>query len=381
MINILNNRRIKTFFSVMIFLFASVSLFAVDEYISKIYKQLDKIFQEKSENALNNVLSDNNQDKNYYLIENYTEKKIRRLIVNNDYDFAMTAIIIVIENNLDNEQAVEMYSIISEAYEVQKAYETEQEQKRQLELARIEMEKEKQRVNVDKKYVSTSKTDTGKSVYISGKETKLSSYSWKAMLGFLDLAWLMESTSGLNNLAYGVSLSGRYEYTFPNDVIFGGEIFADGHFLSFTQEKESIIPVFGEVEGFLKFSTTEISKNLFFRLGFGGIYTGKDSKAVNTVSIADTLLTPIVGVNFQKIKLPFANLDIGADWYAGHLFAQSNLNFAMGVNMNLEFAFASMDEVALNLNIGLRDKIFVKQGGFENRASLIFAVGVENVVK
>ncbi|MDY5917143.1 MAG: hypothetical protein SPJ55_01860 [Treponema sp.] len=381
MINILNNRRIKTFFSVMIFLFASVSLFAVDEYISKIYKQLDKIFQEKSENALNNVLSDNNQDKNYYLIENYTEKKIRRLIVNNDYDFAMTAIIIVIENNLDNEQAVEMYSIISEAYEVQKAYETEQEQKRQLELARIEMEKEKQRVNVDKKYVSTSKTDTGKSVYISGKETKLSSYSWKAMLGFLDLAWLMESTSGLNNLAYGVSLSGRYEYTFPNDVIFGGEIFADGHFLSFTQEKESIIPVFGEVEGLLKFSTAEISKNLFFRLGFGGIYTGKDSKAVNTVSIADTLLTPIVGVNFQKIKLPFANLDIGADWYAGHLFAQSNLNFAMGVNMNLEFPFASMDEVALNLNIGLRDKIFVKQGGFENRASLIFAVGVENVVK
>lgn len=381
MINILNNRRIKTFFSVMIYLFASVSLFAVDEYISKIYKQLDKIFQEKSENALNNVLSDNNQDKNYYLIENYTEKKIRRLIVNNDYDFAMTAIIIVIENNLDNEQAVEMYSIISEAYEVQKAYETEQEQKRQLELARIEMEKEKQRVNVDKKYVSTSKTDTGKSVYISGKETKLSSYSWKAMLGFLDLAWLMESTSGLNNLAYGVSLSGRYEYTFPNDVIFGGEIFADGHFLSFTQEKESIIPVFGEVEGLLKFSTAEISKNLFFRLGFGGIYTGKDSKAVNTVSVADTLLTPIVGVNFQKIKLPFANLDIGADWYAGHLFAQSNLNFAMGVNMNLEFAFASMDEVALNLNIGLRDKIFVKQGGFENRASLIFAVGVENVVK
>ena len=380
MINIIN-RRIKTFFSVIIFLFASVSLFAVDEYISKIYKQLDKIFLEKSENALNNVLSDNNHDKNYYLIENYTEKKIRRLIVNNDYDFAMTAIIIVIENNLDNEQAVEMYSIISEAYEVQKKYEAEQEQKRQLELARIEMEKEKQRVNVDKKYVSTSKTDTGKSVYISGKETKLSSYSWKAILGIIDFAWLMESTSGLNNLQYGVSLSGRYEYTFPNDVIFGGDVFADGHFLSFTKEKENIIPVFGEIEGLLKFATGEISKNLFFRLGFGSIYTGKNSKAVNTVSVADSLFTPIIGVNLQKIKLPFANLDIGADWYAGHLFAQSDLSFAMGVNMNLEFAFASIEEVALNLNIGLRDKIFIKQTGFENRASLIFAVGVENVVK
>ena len=378
-VNNIFNRKIKTLLSVMFVLFVSVSLYAVDEYISKIYKQLDKIFLEKSENALNNVLSDNNQDKNYYLIENYTEKKIRRLIVNNDYDFAMTAIIIVIENNLDNEQAVEMYSIISEAYEVQKAYEAEQEQKRQLELARIEMEKEKQRASVDKQYVSTSKTNTGKSVYISGKETKLSSYSWKGCLGIIDFAWLMEGASGLNNLAYGISLSGRYEYTFPNDVIFGGDIFADGHFLSFSQEENSL-PLFGELEGLLKFATAELSKKLFFRLGLG-IYTGKDSKTVNTVTFADTLITPILGLTFQKISLPFANLDIGADWYAGHLFAQSNLNFAMGVNMNLEFAFASMDEVALNLNIGLRDKIFVKQGGFENRASLIFAVGVENVVK
>ncbi|MCI6185576.1 MAG: hypothetical protein MR739_00190 [Spirochaetia bacterium] len=379
-VNNIFNRRIKTLLSVMFVLFVSVSLYAVDEYISKIYKQLDKIFLEKSENALNNVLSDNNQDKNYYLIENYTEKKIRRLIVNNDYDFAMTAIIIVIENNLDNEQAVEMYSIISEAYEVQKAYEAEQEQKRQLELARIEMEKEKQRASVDKQYVSTSKTNTGKSVYISGKETKLSSYSWKGCLGIIDFAWLMEGASGLNNLAYGISLSGRYEYTFPNDVIFGGDIFADGHFLSFSQEEKNILPLFGELEGLLKFATAELSKKLFFRLGLG-IYTGKDSKTDNTVTFADTLITPILGLTFQKISLPFANLDIGADWYAGHLFAQSNLNFAMGVNMNLEFAFASMDEVALNLNIGLRDKIFVKQGGFENRASLIFAVGVENVVK
>ena len=377
-VNNIFNRRIKTLLSVMFVLFVSVSLYAVDEYISKIYKQLDKIFLEKSENALNNVLSDNNQDKNYYLIENYTEKKIRRLIVNNDYDFAMTAIIIVIENNLDNEQAVEMYSIISEAYEVQKAYEAEQEQKRQLELARIEMEKEKQRASVDKQYVSTSKTNTGKSVYISGKETKLSSYSWKGCLGIIDFAWLMEGASGLNNLAYGISLSGRYEYTFPNDVIFGGDIFADGHFLSFSQEES--LPLFGELEGLLKFATAELSKKLFFRLGLG-IYTGKDSKTDNTVTFADTLITPILGLTFQKISLPFANLDIGADWYAGHLFAQSNLNFAMGLNMNLEFAFARMDEVALNLNIGLRDKIFVKQGGFENRASLIFAVGVENVVK
>ena len=143
-VNNIFNRRIKTLLSVMFVLFVSVSLYAVDEYISKIYKQRDTIFLEKSENALNDVLSDNNQDENYCLIENYTEKKIRRLIVNNDYDFAMTAIIIVIENNLDNEQAVEMYSIISEAYEVQKNYEAEQEQKSYLEKFQNEMQEYEQ---------------------------------------------------------------------------------------------------------------------------------------------------------------------------------------------------------------------------------------------
>lgn len=377
-------KKIKTLIFGMIFLAVSHPLSAVDEYISKIYKQLDKIFYEKSENELNNVLSNNSQDRNYYLIENYTEKKIRRLIVNNDYDFAMTAIIIVIENNIDNEQAVEMYSLIAEAYEVQKNYELEQEQLRQRELARIEMEKEKQRVNVDKKYVSTSKTDTGKSVYISGKETKLSSYSWKANLGIVDLAWLIDTaapTAQLQNFQYGISLNGTYEYTFPNDIIFGADVFFDGHFLSFSSNENDVIPLFGEIEGAFKFASANLSKNLFGRIGFGSIYTGKNEKAANTVNVANTLLTPIIGIEMERISVGSANLDFGADWYAGHLFTQSKMPFAMGVNFNVSFPFTSMDEIALNLNIGIRDKIFIKDTGFENRASLIFAVGVENVVK
>lgn len=377
-------KKIKTLIFGMIFLAVSHPLFAVDEYISKIYKQLDKIFYEKSENELNNVLSNNSQDRNYYLIENYTEKKIRRLIVNNDYDFAMTAIIIVIENNIDNEQAVEMYSLIAEAYEVQKNYELEQEQLRQRELARIEMEKEKQRVNVDKKYVSTSKTDTGKSVYISGKETKLSSYSWKANLGIVDLAWLIDTaapTAQLQNFQYGISLDGTYEYTFPNDIIFGADVFFDGHFLSFSSNENDVIPLFGEIEGAFKFASANLSKNLFGRIGFGSIYTGKNEKAANTVNVANTLLTPIIGIEMERISVGSANLGFGADWYAGHLFTQSKMPFAMGVNFNVSFPFTSMDEIALNLNIGIRDKIFIKDTGFENRASLIFAVGVENVVK
>ena len=130
--------KIKKIILALAFSFLTTSVFAVEEYVSEIYKQIDKVFLAQSEPQLYDILDSNKNDKNYYLIENYAMKKIRRLIVKNDYDYAMTAIIVVIENNLENEAAVEMYSVISEAYEVQKQYEAELEYKRQLELARIE---------------------------------------------------------------------------------------------------------------------------------------------------------------------------------------------------------------------------------------------------
>ena len=49
--------------------------------------------------------------------------------------------------------------------------------------------------------------------------------------------------------------------------------------------------------------------------------------------------------------------------------------------MNIEVPFAELEKVKLNLNIGLRDKFFLKEDGLENRASVIMAIGVENVIR
>ena len=106
-------RRIKIISLAVLIVFFSSRLFALEEYVSAVYTQIDSCFSAKDDEKLNSVLSKNVNDKYYYLMENYTQKKIRRLIVNNEYDFAMAAILVVIENNLDNEEAVEMYSVIS----------------------------------------------------------------------------------------------------------------------------------------------------------------------------------------------------------------------------------------------------------------------------
>ena len=373
-------KKLKIVFFTVLFIFISNSLFAVEEYVSDLYRQLDTIFTTKSEDKLNSLLAKYSNDKYYYLIENYTQKKIRRLIVNNEYDFAMTATLAVIENNLDNEEAVEMYSVISDAYEIQRKHEQELEQKRQLEIARIEAEKEKQRGNVEKEYVAATKTEKG-AVYVSGKETKLTHSNWKISMGLVDALMLMDKASEITTFHYGISADYRYEYTLDNQSVIGADVFAGVQFMGFA-EQENLVPMLGDAEVDFKAAFPQVSKNLFFRFGFEALIAGKQDVefAPNTAGIVGNFYSPLVGVKFEHIQLGNMKLDLGAEWLAGHLF-QKDIKLAAGGSLNLEFPFAEMEKVKLNMNIGLRDKLFLKNSGIENRASVILAIGVENVIR
>ena len=53
----------------------------------------------------------------------------------------------------------------------------------------------------------------------------------------------------------------------------------------------------------------------------------------------------------------------------------------MGAAMNFAMPFAELEKIKLSLNIGLRDKVLVKDTGIENRASVILAIGAENVIR
>ncbi len=371
-------RKMKRILAVIMLLTLSTSVFALEEYVSDIYAQIDACFAAKDEERLNKLLAANTRDKYYYLIENYTQKKIRRLIVVNDYDFAMDATLALIENNLDNEEAVEMYSVISDAYEIQQKYEAELEYKRQLELARIEQEKEKQRGSVEKEYVAATKTSTG-SVYLAGKETKLTSSNWKVAFGLVNMGSLFEAKGQIATFHYGVSLDARYDYTVENSMIIGGDLFAGLQFLAIAKE-EKTVPLLGDFDGALKVAFPKLSKNLFIRAGFDAIMSGKSDKAVDTESVLGTFLSPYVGIKLQQLALGNIRVDIGADWLAGHLF-NKDVKVAAGGALNIAFPFAELEKVKLNLNLGIKDKFFMKESGIENRASLILAIGVENVVR
>jgi len=365
----------KIFMSAAVLLsVAAAPLCALDEYVSDAYRAIDSAFKNRSADELNSVLEANCRNSSYYLIEGYTEKKIRRLIVNSDYEFAMNSIIALIDNNLDNEQAVEMYTAVADAYQVQLDYEAEKERKRQAELARIQAEMEKQRSSAEKEFVSV-KTASGSDVYVSEREAKRSSYNWKIAFGMADLAWLAESDSELNAFKDGVSAMFSYEYVLPR-ISFGADVFADFKFLSIGESENSIL---SDIEFVPKIAFRKFSKNFFVRAGAVGMITAKSKSDVNSPLLA-TFISPVAGISCERVKIGGAAFSAGLDYYAGHLYTEE-LKFAAGAAVNLQIPFAELEQIKLNLNVGLRDKFFVKQGGIENRASLIFAVGVENVVR
>lgn len=367
----------KKIYILFALIFFASPVFAVEEYISDIYKQIDSCFVRKSDKDLNTILHNNQNDKFYYLIENYTEKKIRRLIVANDYDFALVATEIIIENNLDNERAVEMYSTIVDAYEIQKEYEQKEEEKKQKEQARIEKEKESKRASVEKQYVA-KKTADGGSVYLSGRNIKSSNSAWKADLGVASVSFLTEQESGVSAINYGICANTTFERILEKTSI-GLDGNLDLKFLYFG-DSESKIPLMFDFEVMPKIGFPKFFRYFFLRAGFVGVKTGKTKDSTKTDPVIGNFYGPAFGIQLEDIKLGATELTFNYDYYLGHLF-YSDITSAMGVGANLAIPFTSIDRVKLTFNIGVKDKFFLKENGLENRANIILAIGAENVNK
>lgn len=368
--------RLKKFIAAVLLCFTASSLFAVEEYVSKIYKDIDIIFVEKSDEKLNDILQDNKDDKYYYLIENYAEKKIRRLIVVNDYEFAMSAIVVVIENNLDNEEAVEMYSTIADAYAVQLEYEEKQEQLRQQELARIEGEKDKQRGNADKEYVASKTADGNTAVYVSGKETKSSNQECDFAFGLVNFSVVNELDSGFMGTNYGISANINYVYNLDK-TMFGIDAYGALNFLAIGNQDESL-PLLVDINLAAKYGNAKLSKNAFARAGITVINTGKNPNATTTVNVADALISPILGIELNKVQLGGMKFSMNLDYLLGTIWTQGYKAGAQGV-FDFAIPYAKLERVNLYFHVGVKDTFFVKDSGMENRACVILAVGAENV--
>ncbi len=351
-----------------------VPAFAIDAYVTIIYRQVDVAFVDRSDKELDGILSSSNEDRNYYLIENYTMKKIRHLVVAEDYEFASEATLVVIDNNLDNMEAVELYSTISSALEKQKEQKLAIEQRKQAEQARFEAEKAKQRTIIEKEYVSMN-TASGNTVYLKGKNEKLSSTYWAFRFGLFDGTFISDTSDDYSSFRYGLGGDFTYEYSFDKLMI-GADIGGDAIIIPFFVDDSTIVGNFSLIP---KISFSNLGKWLSFRAGFASVIK-MDSGNGNDSCLQETVYSPVFGLGLNHINLGGAEFTLNADYLLGHL-AYDGLNFALNSAINFALPIMKMDKIQLNFNIGLKDTLFVKDSGIENRAGIILAIGAQNVIK
>ncbi len=390
--------------------------FAIDAYVANLYREIDIAFLNKSEAELNHILSTNADSLNYYLLENYTMKKIRHLVIDEDYEFALQANLVVIDNDLNYTDAVEMYTIIAGALEKKKEQEQIREAKRQAELAKIEEEKAKKRAAADKEFNAVV-TPEGKKVYIQDKKEVYTASYWNFRFGIADLNNIMETKNNYSSWRYGIALEGNYEYTF-NKLLLGIDGNFEINFPAFFQEEgktskdleeawfEKWTPSeefrnthghddYMKTDDFLKAEADEsLPMNMFLipKLGFssrnGSYYARAGFAWVGNWSGLDYhimsghLFSPAMGLGFDRLKLGFVTLGLNADFYITSMIKSiSSSNAVAGVEMNMSVPISAMQKARLTFNMGVKDTIFVKDEGVENRARVILAIGAENVAK
>ena len=380
-------KRFKTLLLSLILLLAASNVFAIEEYVSKVYKQIDVIFIEQADKELDKVLRQNVEDKYYYLMENYTKKKVRRLIIDNEYEFAMTAIYIIIDNNIDgdfeDEDAVDLYAAVAEAYEIQQQFEKEKEQKAIADAQKKAAEKERLLAVAEKDY-NVVTTAEGKTVYLSSKDERTEKYRWNLNFGMIDFGLVTAAGLEKPSMAEGIALDFTYEYAIPKSVAIGGDLFFDFKFMQFNK---------GPMEFNFEIAPKvafPFAPKLFFRLGFSdlGVLKNSDENVLNkNPSLAKiqnalygSVISPFVGVQLSNATIGSAGLNLDLNYLLGGIIAGDYQ--ALSLKAGVSVPFAELERVKLVFNVGARDTLLIKStDGIENHASIILGFGVENVIR
>jgi hypothetical protein len=348
-----------------------IPAFAVDSSVSEAYQKIDAAFTDRSDSELNTILKGERKNENYDFIEAYAMKKIRRLIIASEFKFAEQAVLVVIDNNLENTAAVEMYTAIEDSLKKQESYEKQQQDLKLAEQERLKREREAQRSKANKEF-QVAETASGDSVYITGRDEKYSEVYWNARFGLADLMFISETPDDYSSLRYGLAAAFTWEYTLQRKFVFGVDADAEAIILALYNDDKSMT---GSVKIAPKISFAGFNKNIFLRAGFAGIIT---AAAGSETVLHENFLTPLVGIEFNHVKIGNINLSGFYDYYIGHFFYE-DVNSAMGAGLNAALPIAEMEKIKLNFNTGINDNLYIKSNGIENRVGITFAIGVENV--
>ncbi|MBQ8013860.1 MAG: hypothetical protein IJ257_05645 [Treponema sp.] len=387
--NKLNKSRILL--AVVVSLACSFSVFAqASDDVRDAFQKIDMAIASRSTESISKVLADNKSSPNYSLIENYTLKKTRQLIITDNLEFARQTSLAVIDNNIENFDAVELYSYIDKAILNQQAANQAAENRRRLEEERIAARnaKSKQQIASRGNYQVVN-TASGQEVYVNEQQASFSSWVWTVKLGLADFVYQKISEPDYSSLKYGLAV-GANIFRPSERFVIGADIFADAHIVTFStsggidisdkdREKEPPQEFFISGRFVPELAFADLSKYFFLRAGLSAhMLASNDRDRTGTQS---TFISPVVGVAIDSLPLGEAQFRLFYDYDLGH-FMYEELKSAMEFGGSILLPMAVNDKTKVGIELGAQNLLLLKdEGGIENRTKITFAIGVGNVTK
>ena len=105
-----------------------------DSELLEIQSELDSAVEMRSSESVAQILKNNESQENYHQVENLVLEKARNLVLTEDFELAKNISLCVIEMNIENFEAIDLYSFIEKTIANERAYKRSQILKRNREL-------------------------------------------------------------------------------------------------------------------------------------------------------------------------------------------------------------------------------------------------------
>lgn len=363
--------------------------------VGDIYKKIDMAIAAKNSETISQILAENKSSANYPLIENYTLKKTRQLIITDNLELARQTSLAVIDNNIENFDAVELYSYIDKAILNQEAANQAAENRKRLEAERIAARnaKSKQQLASRGNYQVVN-TASGQEIYVNEQQASFSSKIWTVKLGLADVVYQkVTKPDEYTSLKYGLAV-GATVFRPSERIVLGLDFFADANIVTLmaeggneaaTAKKKAENKDFDKPQEFLvsgrlvpEIAFSDLSKHLFLRAGVSAhALASNDREITNTTK---TFFSPVVGLALDNINLGESQIRLFGDYDLGYLFTD-DIKMAAEFGGSLLLPLAVNDKTKFGVELGVQDLLLMKEEGMENRTKFTFAIGVGNVVK
>ena len=369
------NKKNPLLLAITLLLSCSFFAFAQNADLSEVYKKIDMAVAAKNADTISSILKENRESSSYPMIEAYTLKKTRQLIISDNLEVARQTSLAVIDNNIENFDAVELYSYIDKAILNQQAAEQAAENRKRLEAERIAALNAKSKAKLASRgNYQIVNTASGQEVYINEQQASFSPIVWTVRLGLADFMYQMIADPSYSSLKYGLAVGGDLFY--PSErFIFGGEVFADALILTMGDGEQEFFMT-GKLVPEIAFA--DFAKSLFLRFGISANMLA--SKVRDQTNSAETFVSPVVGLALDNFYIGETRLKLFYDYDFGHL-AYEDINAAMEFGGSILFPMAINDKTKVGIELGVQDLLLMREAGMENRAKFTFAIGVGNVTK